>query len=298
MCIRDSLNLGLNDVTVLALASATKNERFAWDCYRRFIQMYGDVVMGVQKRAGEDDEPFEVVIHALKHDRHEEGAEDTRLSVSDLKELVLRFKALIMERTGKEFPQDPWQQLWGAVGAVFGSWMNDRAIVYRRKYNIPTEWGTAVNVQAMVYGNTGDASGSGVAFTRNPANGAKEFYGEFLINAQGEDVVAGVRTPEPVAELKAQMPGAYKELERIRQTLEKHFKDVQDFEFTIEEGVVYMLQTRNGKRTAMAALKFAMDMQKEGLIDWKTAVMRNPADQFEQLLAPVFDTAEVLSLIH
>ena len=171
--------------------------------------------------------------------------------------------------------------------------MNDRAIVYRRKYNIPSEWGTAVNVQAMVYGNTGDTSGSGVAFTRNPANGAKEFYGEFLINAQGEDVVAGVRTPEPVADLKKHLPKAYQELERIRQTLEKHFKDVQDFEFTIEDGVVYMLQTRNGKRTAMAALKFAMDMQKEKLIDWKTAIMRNPADQFEQLLAPVFDTAEV-----
>ncbi len=181
----------------------------------------------------------------------------------------------------------------GAVGAVFGSWMNDRAIVYRRKYNIPTEWGTAVNVQAMVYGNTGDNSGSGVAFTRNPANGVKEFYGEFLINAQGEDVVAGVRTPEPVAELKKQMPKAYAELERIRQTLEKHFKDVQDFEFTIEDGVVYMLQTRNGKRTAMAALKFSVDMYKEKLIDWKTAVMRNPADQLEQLLAPVFDVAEV-----
>ena len=181
----------------------------------------------------------------------------------------------------------------GAVGAVFGSWMNDRAIVYRRKYNIPTEWGTAVNVQAMVYGNTGDSSGSGVAFTRNPANGVKEFYGEFLINAQGEDVVAGVRTPEPVAELKKQMPKAYAELERIRQTLEKHFKDVQDFEFTIEDGVVYMLQTRNGKRTAMAALKFSIDMCKEKLIDWKTAVMRNPADQLDQLLAPVFDLAEV-----
>ena len=171
--------------------------------------------------------------------------------------------------------------------------MNDRAIVYRRKYNIPTEWGTAVNVQAMVYGNTGERSGSGVAFTRNPANGVKEFYGEFLINAQGEDVVAGVRTPEPVAELKKQMPKAYAELERIRQTLEKHFKDVQDFEFTIEDDDVYMLQTRNGKRTAMAALKISIDMHKEKLIDWKTAIMRNPADQLEQLLAPVFDTADV-----
>src|SRR3954453_23113378 len=287
------LNLGLNDETVLALCNATKNERFAWDCYRRFIQMYGDVVLGVQKRPDEDHEPFEVVIEALKHDRYHHDIEDTRLAVDDLKELVRRFKALVKERAGKEFPTAPWDQLMGAVGAVFGSWMNDRAIVYRRKYNIPTEWGTAVNVQAMVYGNTGDESGSGVAFTRNPANGVKEFYGEFLINAQGEDVVAGVRTPEPVAELKKQMPKAYGELERIRQTLEKHFKDVQDFEFTIEDEVVYMLQTRNGKRTAMAALKFSIDMEKEKLIDWKTAVMRNPADQLDQLLAPVFDITEV-----
>jgi pyruvate,orthophosphate dikinase len=287
------LNLGLNDQTVEALARKTNNPRFAWDCYRRFIQMYGDVVLGVQKRAGEDHEPFETVIEGLKHERYHQDIEDTKLTVDDLKELVRRFKALVKERVGREFPASPWDQLMGAVGAVFGSWMNDRAIVYRRKYNIPTEWGTAVNVQAMVYGNTGDKSGSGVAFTRNPANGAKEFYGEFLINAQGEDVVAGVRTPEPVSQLKNQLPKAYQELERIRQTLEKHFRDVQDFEFTIEDGVVYMLQTRNGKRTAMAALKFSIDMCKEKLIDWKTAVMRNPADQFEQLLAPVFDTAEV-----
>jgi pyruvate,orthophosphate dikinase len=287
------LNLGLNDQTVEALGKKTQNPRFAWDCYRRFVQMYGDVVLGVQKRPGEDHEPFETVIEGLKHERHHQHIEDTKLTVDDLKELVVRFKALVKERVGKNFPASPWEQLMGAVGAVFGSWMNDRAIVYRRKYNIPTEWGTAVNVQAMVYGNTGDNSGSGVAFTRNPANGAKEFYGEFLINAQGEDVVAGVRTPEPVTELKKHLPKAYHELERIRQTLERHFKDVQDFEFTIEDGVVYMLQTRNGKRTAMAALKFSMDMQKERLIDWKTAVMRNPADQLEQLLAPVFDAAEV-----
>jgi len=286
------LNLGLNDQTVEALARKTQNPRFAWDCYRRFIQMYGDVVLGVQKGPGEDHEPFEMVIEELKHERYHGDIEDTKLTVDDLQELVRRFKALVKERVGKNFPSSPWDQLMGAVGAVFGSWMNDRAIVYRRKYNIPTEWGTAVNVQAMVYGNTGEESGSGVAFTRNPANGEKEFYGEFLINAQGEDVVAGVRTPEPVAELKKQMPAAYKELERIRQTLERHFKDVQDFEFTIEDGVVYMLQTRNGKRTAMAALKFSIDMHKEKLIDWKTAVMRNPADQLEQLLAPVFDVAE------
>ena len=218
------LNLGLNDQTVLALVKATKNERFAWDCYRRFIQMYGDVVMGVQKSADEDHEPFEVVIHKLKHDRYHADIEDTKLTVADLKELVKRFKALIKERTGREFPQDPWKQLWGAIGAVFGSWMNDRAIVYRRKYGIPSEWGTAVNVQAMVYGNTGDKSGSGVAFTRNPANGEKVFYGEFLINAQGEDVVAGVRTPEPVAQLKKHMPAAFKELENIRKTLEIAFQ--------------------------------------------------------------------------
>jgi pyruvate,orthophosphate dikinase len=287
------LNLGLNDQTVEALAGKTGNPRFAWDCYRRFVQMYGDVVLGVQKRPGEDHDPFEAVIETLKHERHQEHIEDTKLTVDDLKELVVRFKALVRDRAGKDFPTSPWEQLMGAVGAVFGSWMNDRAIVYRRKYNIPSEWGTAVNVQAMVYGNTGDQSGSGVAFTRNPANGAKEFYGEFLINAQGEDVVAGVRTPEPVSELKKHLPKAHQELERIRQTLERHFKDVQDFEFTIEDGVVYMLQTRNGKRTAMAALKFSMDMQKERLIDWKTAILRNPADQLEQLLAPVFDSTEV-----
>jgi pyruvate,orthophosphate dikinase len=283
------LNLGLNDQTVLALVAATKNERFAWDCYRRFIQMYGDVVMGVQKSASEDHEPFEVVIHKLKHERYHQDIEDPKLNVSDLQELVVRFKALIKERTRSEFPQDPWKQLWGAVGAVFGSWNNDRAIVYRRKYNIPSEWGTAVTVQAMVYGNTGDHSGSGVAFTRNPANGFKEFYGEFLINAQGEDVVAGIRTPEPVAQLKNHLPDALKELEIIRKTLEKHFKDVQDFEFTIQDGKVFMLQTRNGKRTAFAALKFSIDMVDEGLIDWKTAIKRNPPEQLDQLLAPIFD---------
>ncbi|HEX7859631.1 MAG TPA: pyruvate, phosphate dikinase [Verrucomicrobiae bacterium] len=287
------LNLGLNDDSVLALAKATKNERFAWDCYRRFIQMYGDVVLGVQKREGEDHEPFETVIHEFKHEKYHEDLEDSKLTAQDQQELVKRFKALVKERTGKVFPNDPWDQLRGAAGAVFGSWMNDRAIVYRRKYNIPSEWGTAVNVQAMVYGNTGETSGSGVAFTRNPANGVNEFYGEFLINAQGEDVVAGVRTPEPVLELKKKMPKSYAELLNVRATLEKHFKDVQDVEFTIQEGKLFMLQTRNGKRTAMAALKFSMDMVKEKLIDWQTAIMRNPADQLEQLLAPVFDLNEV-----
>ncbi len=283
------LNLGLNDETVLTLAQATGNERFAWDCYRRFIQMYGDVVMGVQKRANEDHEPFEVVIHGLKHERYHADIDDPKLTVADLKELVARFKKLIEDRTGSAFPQNVWKQLWGAIGAVFGSWMNDRAIVYRRKYNIPSEWGTAVNVQAMVYGNTGDKSGSGVAFTRDPATGEKVFYGEFLINAQGEDVVAGVRTPEPVANLKTYMPKAYHELEGIRAKLEKHFKDVQDFEFTIQDSKVFMLQTRSGKRTGLAAVRFAIEMEKEKLIDWETAVRRVPADQLDQVLAPIFD---------
>ncbi len=287
------LNLGLNDETVKSLAIATKNERFAWDCYRRFVQMYGDVVLGVQKTEGEDHEPFEVVIEEFKHEKYGKDIIDSELTAEDQMELVKRFKALVKTRTGHSFPASPWDQLRGAAGAVFGSWMNDRAIVYRRKYNIPAEWGTAVNVQAMVYGNTGKTSGSGVAFTRNPANGANEFYGEFLLNAQGEDVVAGVRTPEPVSELKKQMPKSYAELMKVRSILEKHFKDVQDVEFTIQEGKLFMLQTRNGKRTAAAALKFSMDMYKEKLIDWKTAVLRNPADQLDQLLAPIFDLADV-----
>jgi pyruvate,orthophosphate dikinase len=285
------LNLGLNDMTVLSLARATQNERFAWDCYRRFIQMYGDVVMGVQKAPHEDHEPFETVIHDLKHELYHADIEDTKLTVDDLKQLVSRFKTLVKDRTGRQFPADPWKQLEGAIGAVFGSWMNDRAIVYRRKYGIPAEWGTAVNVQAMVFGNTGSNSGSGVAFTRDPATGEKTFYGEFLINAQGEDVVAGVRTPEPVADLKKHLPAALVELERIRNVLESHFKDVQDFEFTLQDGKVFMLQTRNGKRTGVAAVRFAVEMVKEKLIDWKTAINRVPADQLDQVLAPVFDRA-------
>jgi pyruvate,orthophosphate dikinase len=287
------LNLGLNDQSVIALADATKNPRFAWDCYRRFIQMYGDVVLGVQKREGEDHEPFETIIHEFKHEKYHKDIVDSELTAEDQAELVKRFKALVKDRTGHVFPNSPWDQLRGAAGAVFGSWMNDRASVYRRKYNIPTEWGTAVNVQAMVFGNTGNDSGSGVAFTRNPANGTNEFYGEFLINAQGEDVVAGVRTPEPVLKLKDEMPKSYAELMAVRKTLEKHFKDVQDIEFTIQSGKLFMLQTRNGKRTAAAALKFAADMVKEKLIDAETAVLRNPADQLDQLLAPIFDLAEV-----
>jgi pyruvate,orthophosphate dikinase len=288
------LNLGLNDNTVLALVQATGNERFAWDCYRRFIQMYGDVVLGVQKRPGEDHEPFEAVIETLKEERyHNHNVEDTKLTVTDLKDLITRFKALVKERTNHDFPANPWEQLKGAIGAVFGSWMNDRAIVYRRKYNIPTEWGTAVNVQAMVFGNTGEQSGSGVAFTRDPATGEKVFYGEFLMNAQGEDVVAGVRTPDPVALLAKKEPAALRELERIRKVLETHFKDMQDFEFTIQDGKVFMLQTRNGKRTGVAAARIAVEMVKEKLIDWQTAITRVPADQLDQILAPIFDRAAI-----
>jgi pyruvate,orthophosphate dikinase len=289
------LNLGLNDQTVLALENASRNPRFAWDCYRRFIQMYGDVVMGVQKAPGEDHEPFEMVIESVKKELFPGQAhvEDTRIDAAGLREMVQRFKALIKERTGQEFPTDPWKQLEGAIGAVFGSWMNDRAIVYRRKYNIPSDWGTAVNVQSMVFGNTGDQSGSGVAFTRDPATGEKVFYGEFLVNAQGEDVVAGVRTPKPVAELIKIMPPAAKELEQVRQILEKHFRDVQDFEFTIEDGKVFMLQTRNGKRTGLAAVRFAVEMEKEKLITWEEAVQRVPAEQLDQVLAPVFDRAAI-----
>ena len=284
------LNLGLNDETVEALARVTQNERFAWDCYRRFVQMYGDVVLGVQKLPGEDHEPFEVVIESVKADMlGNPEASDTELNASELRELVARFKALIKERTGAEFPSDPWVQLEGAIGAVFGSWMNDRAIVYRQKYHIPSDWGTAVNVQSMVFGNTGEKSGSGVAFTRDPASGEKVFYGEFLMNAQGEDVVAGVRTPAPVAALKKVMPSAHAQLLAICQTLENHFRDMQDFEFTIEDSKVFMLQTRNGKRTGLAAIRIACEMEQEGLIDWKTAVRRVPADQLDQALAPVFD---------
>ncbi len=284
------LNLGLNDSSVVALAKATGNERFAWDCYRRFVQMYGDVVLGLQKLPGEDHEPFEVAIEQLKHEKYHNGhLEDTKLTANDLKELVARFKKLVKERTGRDFPADPWEQLKGAVGAVFSSWMNDRAIVYRRKYNIPAEWGTAVNVQAMVFGNTGENSGSGVAFTRDPATGEKVFYGEFLMNAQGEDVVAGVRTPDAVALLQPKQPKAFAELAKVRKTLEAHFKDMQDFEFTIQDGKLFMLQTRNGKRTGLAAVRIAAEMVKEKLIDWQTAVMRVPAEQLDQVLAPVFD---------
>jgi pyruvate,orthophosphate dikinase len=284
------LNLGMNDEVVETVAKKTKNARFAWDSYRRFLQMYGDVVMGVQKRPGEDHEPFESVIEHLKDQRYgKHDFPDVKLIPADLKELVKRFKALIKERTGKSFPQDPQDQLWGAIGAVFGSWMNDRAIVYRRRYSIPHDWGTAVNVQAMVFGNMGETSATGVAFTRDPASGEKVFYGEYLINAQGEDVVAGVRTPHPIAALAEEMPAAHKELMKVRAILERHFKDMQDLEFTVEENRLYILQTRNGKRTGHAAVRIAVDMVGEKLISKKEAVRRIPADSLAHLLAPIFD---------
>src|SRR5437899_4297076 len=284
------LNLGMNDEVVEIVAKKTSNARFAWDSYRRFLQMYGDVVMGVQKRPGEDHEPFEAVIEHLKDERYgKHDFPDVRLTVADLKALVQRFKALIKERTGKSFPQDAQEQLWGAIGAVFGSWMNDRAIVYRRKYGIPREWGTAVNVQTMVFGNMGETSATGVAFTRDPASGEKAFYGEYLINAQGEDVVAGVRTPHPIVDLAKEMPAAHKSLMKVRALLERHFKDMQDLEFTVEDNRLYILQTRNGKRTGHAAVRIGVDMVEEKLITKKEAVRRIPADSLAQLLAPIFD---------
>jgi pyruvate, orthophosphate dikinase len=285
------LNLGMNDEVVEAVAEKTHNARFAWDSYRRFLQTYGDVVMGVQKRAGEDHDPFETVIDEIKRSANAE--KDTDLSADDLKTLVARFKRLIRERTGKDFPQDPKEQLWGAIGAVFGSWNNDRAIVYRRKYGIPHDWGTAVNVQTMVFGNRGDTSATGVAFTRDPATGEKVFYGEYLINAQGEDVVAGVRTPHPVAQLAQEMPRAHGELLDVRSKLEEHFRDMQDLEFTVEDNKLYILQTRNGKRTGFAAVRIAMDMVAEKLITKEEAIRRIPADSLSHLLAPIFDRESV-----
>ena len=284
------LNLGMNDEVVEVVAKKTNNPRFAWDSYRRFLQMYGDVVMGVQKAPDEDHEPFESAIEHLKDQRYSKhDFPDVKLTHADLKELVKRFKALIKARTGKSFPQDAKEQLWGAIGAVFGSWMNDRAIVYRRKYGLPHDWGTAVNVQTMVFGNMGDTSATGVAFTRDPASGERVFYGEYLINAQGEDVVAGVRTPHPIADLARQMPAAHKELMKVRAKLENHLKDMQDLEFTIEDKRLYILQTRNGKRTGHAAVRIAVEMVGEKLITKKEAVRRVPADSLAHLLAPIFD---------
>lgn len=281
------LNLGLNDETVDGLAKISGNPRFAWDCYRRFIQMYGDVVMGVQAANESEEDPFHKVLEALKGSC---GAKlDSDLSTEDLQELVKRYKQLIAKKTKSAFPQDVMEQLWGAVGAVFGSWKNERAILYRQQYAIPAEWGTAVNVQAMVFGNAGNDSATGVAFTRDPANGKKVFYGEYLINAQGEDVVAGVRTPNAIADMQNEMPKSYKALEKVRSRLEKHFKDMQDFEFTIEKGRLFILQTRNGKRTGLAAVRIAVEMQKERLMSQQAALLKIPAESIDSLLVPVFD---------
>ena len=283
------LNLGLNDAATEGLANATKNPRFAWDSYRRFIQMYGDVVMGIQKKNENDHEPFEEVMDGLK--REVKVKEDTELTAEHLQELVKRYKKLIKEWTGKAFPNEPMKQLEGAVQAVFGSWMNERAILYRQKYRIPDEWGTAVNIQSMVFGNMGEDCATGVAFTRDPANGENVFYGEYLVNAQGEDVVAGVRTPLKISDMaKDKILGpAHKELVEIRKTLERNFGDVQDFEFTIENKKLYMLQTRNGKRTALAYVKIAHDMVKEKLMTPEHAIKSGDPEALNQLLQPIFD---------
>ena len=284
------LNLGLNDATCEGMAAATNNPRFAWDSYRRFLQMYGDVVMGVQKKNENDHDPFEEIMAQLK--KEAKVKDDTELSAEQLQELVKRFKKLIKDHTGKAFPNDPMKQLEGAVYAVFSSWMNERAILYRQKYRIPDEWGTAVNVQAMVFGNMGDDCATGVAFTRDPANGDNVFYGEYLVNAQGEDVVAGVRTPLTIADMAKDkiISAAHKELNDVRKILEKNFGDVQDFEFTIEKKKLYMLQTRNGKRTALAYVKIAHDMVKEKLMTPEHAIKSGDPEALNQLLQPIFDT--------
>ncbi len=306
------LNLGLNDDAVEAISKLSGNARFAWDSYRRFVQMYGDVVLGMKPVSKEDQDPFEVIIDELKEERGVQN--DTDLTTDDLKILVARFKAAVKEQTGSDFPVCPWEQLWGAVCAVFGSWMNERAILYRKLNNIPAEWGTAVNVQAMVFGNMGDNSATGVAFSRDAATGENLFNGEYLINAQGEDVVAGIRTPQQITiegskrwakaqniseeeraskypSLEEVMPEVYKELNEIQHHLEEYFTDMQDIEFTIQDGKLWMLQCRNGKRTGAAMVKIAMDMLAEGLIDEKTAVLRCEPAKLDELLHPVFDKA-------
>jgi pyruvate,orthophosphate dikinase len=292
------LNIGLNEKTLAGLIKKTGNERFAWDTYRRFIQMYGDVVLGLKPVDKKEEDPFEKIMHDLKH---EKGVElDNDLTVADLKVLVERFKKAVKTRTGHDFPEDAREQVYGAIGAVFGSWMNDRAIVYRRQYNIPHEWGTAANICSMVFGNMGDDCCTGVAFTRDPATGENVFYGEYLTNAQGEDVVAGIRTPKKIEELAAEMPPVYKQLDEVRLKLEKHYRDVQDIEFTVQRGKLWMLQTRNGKRTGFAAIRFAVDMVQEKLIDWKEAISVNriPPDDLNQLLQPLFDPDAKRKLIN
>jgi len=304
------LNLGLNDTSVEGIAQKTGNPRFAWDSYRRFIQMYGDVVLGLEPETAEDIDPFEKIIQDVKKAKGVEN--DIELETEDLKELVKRFKKAVKEELDKEFPEDPWDQLWGAVIAVFSSWMNDRAIYYRKLNKIPAEWGTAVNVQAMVFGNMGDSSATGVAFTRDAATGEDIFNGEYLVNAQGEDVVAGIRTPQEITlegsrrwaqraeiseeerrktfpSLEEEMPEVYKELFEVQQKLEDHYKDMQDLEFTIQEGKLWLLQTRNGKRTGAAMVKMAVDMLEQGLIDEKTAVTRVEPHRLDEMLHPVFE---------
>ena len=283
------LNLGLNDRSVMGLAKRTRNERFAWDCYRRFIQMFAAVVMDFEKRE------FEDLIDQLKHKRRVKL--DTELSASDLEELAKRFRLAVRQRAGRDFPQDPHEQLALARDAVFRSWNNDRAVYYRRQNRIPDDLGTAVNVQAMVFGNLGETSGTGVGFTRNPSTGENQFYGEYLTNAQGEDVVAGVRTPQPIERLEQHMPGVYRQLREITSRLERHYRDVQDFEFTIEEGRLFLLQTRTGKRTAQAAVKIAVDMVNEGLITPEEGVLRVEPSSLDQLLHPRLDPAAKATVI-
>jgi len=301
------LNLGLNDETVKGLAKMSGNERFAYDCYRRFVQMYGDVVLGLKPKSHEID-PFEAIIDEAKEkkakqlNRNPKDIKDTDLETEDLKELVEKFKNLIKEKMNLEFPQDPWQQLWNAIGAVFSSWNNERAITYRKINNIPDDWGTAVNVVSMVYGNMGEHSATGVAFTRDPATGEKKFFGEYLINAQGEDVVAGIRTPLPINKegksspeeksLEEEMPDVYKQLFEVKEKLEKHYKDMQDIEFTIQEGKLYLLQTRNGKRTGFASVRIAMEMLEEGLLNEEEALLKIAPEGLIQLLSPIFDIKE------
>ena len=283
------LNLGLNDETVQGLAAKSGNPRFAWDSYRRFIQMYGDVVMGVEH------DKFEEVLQAVKNAK---GAQlDTDLDAEDLQELVKKYKEVVLREAGKLFPNDPVEQLKGAINAVFMSWNNPRAIRYRELNDIPGDWGTAVNVQAMVFGNMGETSGTGVAFTRNPSTGENVFYGEYLMNAQGEDVVAGIRTPHPIATLAEAMPDVYRQLVDIYKKLENHYRDMQDIEFTIQEGKLYMLQTRAGKRTAQAAVRIAVEMVEEGLIDKKEALLRVDPQHLDQLLHKRIDPSAKLNVI-
>ncbi len=283
------LNLGLNDEVVEGLAKLTGDKRFAYDCYRRFIQMFGNVVMGI------DHSKFEAILDEVKE---EVGAKlDTDLDAEALKKVIQKYKELYKKETGEDFPQKPYEQLKRAINAVFESWNNKRAITYRKIHGIPDDWGTAVNVQMMVFGNMGFDSGTGVGFTRNPSTGEKEYYGEYLLNAQGEDVVAGIRTPKPIVEMGKDLPKVFEELKKVYEILEKHYKDMQDFEFTIEKGKLYLLQTRTGKRTAQAAIKIAVDMVKEGLIDKKTAILRVDPNQLNQLLHPQIDRSQSIQVL-